>query len=461
MSSTTLQAILAAKEQRAEIRAGLLQNHSVPVLTFSINKPGQEKNSPFIRQLLKHALDGFRTRSELLGIEWLEERVVYSDAGPFAVVAVAGEPARLKQIALELEDGSDFGRLLDIDVYAADGVALSRQQLGRPPRACLACSEMALLCMRSGKHTAAEIESQVQRRLGSFSAHATRIWPQEVETITEWALESMLAELACTPAPGLVDRQNSGAHTDMDFFTFIKSTASLSITMSRCAAAGFRHKGDFSELLPVLRAIGCDGDRRMLRATNGVNTQKGLIFLLGILSAAAATLKQQNLPLSPQHCCRTVGEICQGIVARELEPLRSNQITRRLTAGERLFLQYGATGIRGEMERALPSVLQSGLPGFKSALSAGSCLNDALVHALLSLMTVVEDTTILHRHDESTLREVQQASRQILSLGGMLTDEGKAAVFSLDQEFIARRISPGGSADLLAATHFLWLAEHS
>ena len=113
------------------------------------------------------------------------------------------------------------------------------------------------------------------------------------------------------------------------------------------------------------------------------------------------------------------------------------------------------------MERALPSVLQAGVPVFKTALAAGCCLNDALVQALLSLMTVVEDTTILHRHDEATLRQVQQTSRQILSLGGMLTDEGKAAVYRLDQEFIARRISPGGSADLLAATYFLWLAENS
>jgi triphosphoribosyl-dephospho-CoA synthetase len=74
-------------------------------------------------------------------------------------------------------------------------------------------------------------------------------------------------------------------------------------------------------------------------------------------------------------------------------------------------------------------------------------------------MTVVDDTTVLHRHGPETLSYVRQKAAEILVLGGLFTAEGKSAILSLDEDFISRRISPGGSADLLAATYFLWLVE--
>ena len=86
-------------------------------------------------------------------------------------------------------------------------------------------------------------------------------------------------------------------------------------------------------------------------------------------------------------------------------------------------------------------------------------MNDALIHALLCLMTEVEDTTILNRHDMTVLRSVQRDAVEILEKGGMTTDEGRRSIERLDYSYIERNISPGGSADLLAVTHFLFAVE--
>jgi holo-ACP synthase/triphosphoribosyl-dephospho-CoA synthase len=148
-----------------------------------------------------------------------------------------------------------------------------------------------------------------------------------------------------------------------------------------------------------------------------------------------------------------------GLVARELAILKVGQANVRLTAGEKLYVKYGVTGIRGEIEAGVPSIRVQGLPVLKAALGQGLSLNDALVHTLLSLMTVVQDTTILNRHGMEILDEVQDQARVIIDQGGMLTTAGRAQIGALDTAFIERNISPGGVADLLAATYFLYLVE--
>jgi triphosphoribosyl-dephospho-CoA synthase CitG len=282
-------------------------------------------------------------------------------------------------------------------------------------------------------------------------------WPRPIEIIGSIALEAMLMEVACAPAPGLVDRFNSGAHQDMDFFTFIKSSSALGPAMYYCAIAGWQHVGSSQELLPVLRTIGQKAEKAMFAATNGVNTQKGLLFLMGIMTAAAAkSLRGGYTDSIIEATLQEAAQICAGIVERELKSLQCILPERNLTAGEQLFLNYGITGIRGEIEAGLPIVKNQGLPCLQEALEAGLPLNDVLIHVLISMMCKVQDTTILNRHSLSTLTEIQESAKLILQTGGMLTDMGRKRIEELDREYARRRISPGGSADLLAIVYFLY-----
>lgn len=451
----SLEEVLAAKEKRAAVQAELRQSYHTTVMSITVNMPGSVKYSRDTADLVRRALEKIRRRLQSAGLMPLEERFCHMPAGPTAVLAVQGEAAVLKGIGIELEDALPYGRLLDIDVFDAQGAQLSRDTLGIKYRTCFICPERAGDCMRAGSHTAEETLTAARRLLQLFRAEKTNPWPAPVAMIGQTAMEAMLVEVACTPAPGLVDRNNAGAHRDMDFFTFIASSSAISQAMYQFALAGWQHEGEPAELLPVLRTIGIAAEGQMLAATKGVNTQKGLLFLLGVIAGSAAMVLHRDKILLAERILAAAAAMCRDIVAQELTALKNINPDKRLTAGERLYLHYGITGIRGEIAAGLPVITCQGLPALQEGLEAGLSLNDALVHALMALMTQTQDTTILNRHDRSTLAYVQQEARAAVAAGGMLTGQGRDRIRELDEIFIGRNISPGGSADLLAVTYFI------
>ena len=286
------------------------------------------------------------------------------------------------------------------------------------------------------------------------------IWeniPEPIQNIGCLALEAMLLEANCAPAPGLVDRFNSGAHNDMDIYTFIKSSVALSSYMHNFVYMGYMHKGALDTLLAFIRPLGIEAEATMFKATKGVNTQKGLIFLMGILCAAAGYVYRKYNIIKSTLVFDAVKIMCQGLVAKELGNLPYD---RKLTSGERLYHQYGIRGIRGELEDGLPIIQDIALPAYKKAISLGATDDALLIYTLLSIMTATEDTTIINRHDQDTLIMVQKSAKKLLSNDDILQLDGFDAVKDLDRQFIEQWISPGGSADLLAATHFLYVLEN-
>lgn len=286
------------------------------------------------------------------------------------------------------------------------------------------------------------------------------IWeniPEPIQNIGCLALEAMLLEANCAPAPGLVDRFNSGAHNDMDIYTFIKSSVALSSYMHNFVYMGYMHKGALDTLLAFIRPLGIEAEAAMFKATKGVNTQKGLIFLMGILCAAAGYVYRKYNIIKSTLVFDAVKIMCQGLVAKELGNLPYD---RKLTSGERLYHQYGIRGIRGELEDGLPIIQDIALPAYKKAISLGVTDDALLIYTLLSIMTATEDTTIINRHDQDTLIMVQKSAKKLLSNDDILQLDGFDAVKDLDRQFIEQWISPGGSADLLAATHFLYVLEN-
>ncbi len=264
-----------------------------------------------------------------------------------------------------------------------------------------------------------------------------------------------LWEVYVAPKPGLVDRFGSGAHKDMDYGTFVKSALALAPFWKEQCLPGTEGLSP-AEAFPLLRARGVLMEKAMFRATENINTHKGLVFVLSLLLYGAGRSLFEKGELLPEAICARGGACVEGMVETELEPLKKKLPSRPLTHGERLYLEHGITGIRGEAERGFPALLQEGLPALENALHRGHSLHDAGLYALLHLMLAAEDSTVIHRggyHFWNT--EYREVLRKVLRREAPFSEEGKEALLDLDQRFSRHRISPGGAADLLSATFFL------
>lgn len=275
------------------------------------------------------------------------------------------------------------------------------------------------------------------------------------DRIASYAVEALLVEAAATPKPGLVDRANNGAHEDMDFFTFQKSAAALAPYFTEFVRAGAGEGRSLYTLLSELRPIGRAAESAMYARTGGVNTHKGAIFSFGVLLGAAGWISAHGKPLMADAVLNAVRIVCAGLCHTDY----GGQFDTPQTKGQAAYLTYGLTGVRGEAEAGFPLVWDYALPLYRVRRAEHAPLNDALVDVLLVLMAHNMDTNVLGRHDLAMLRRVQEEADQIAKLGGMRTERGRAALQAFDAQLIDAWVSPGGSADLAAVTHFLYEIE--
>ena len=430
----TVEDMANAREARAGRQRELLEAYASPLISFTMNIAGPIKTTPLIRAGFAVGRERILYTLRVLGAEVLAERTTEAATGSETILCFAGDAATVKAAMVGLEEADPIGRLWDIDVLTPDGCKLERRQ----PRLCLLCGQQAALCARSRTHSAAELFARAEQLLRAFFEQ------EAARQIAEDAVRAVLYELLVTPKPGLVDRRNNGAHTDMDVFTFAASAAGLFPYFETCALRGIRC-ADGSALFEQLRAPGVEAERRMLAATGGVNTHKGAIFSLGVLCAASGVLLGQGTEAAPAPLSRTCASMVRGPLEAELRQL-SHSTAR--TAGQRMYQQTGMTGARGEAAGGYPTAVAA-LDVLERAEKNGSPLNDAGVAALLSILTRAEDSNFVKR---SSPQRRQEWIEQIRAMQG---DGAVACAALLDERFIAENISPGGSADLLAAAFFM------
>lgn len=212
-------------------------------------------------------------------------------------------------------------------------------------------------------------------------------------------------------------------------------------------------KGSLPGLFAEVRKIGLKAEVAMFSATKGVNTHKGMLFSVGILSAASGYA-------SSQYNATDTGLLCSVAIEMTKQTLEDEftQILKKTnkTHGEELYATQGIRGIRGEVMAGFVSVRTLSLPWYTEYLRQGRDPNLARLQVLLALMANVTDTNVLYRHDTKTLEYVQQSAQHILQKGGAFTGEGIQLIEKLDGTFTERRISCGGCADLLGVTLFLY-----
>lgn len=435
--NVTVQDMMEARERRAEKQSALLARFGQTLLCFTMNIPGPEKDSPLIR--MGFALGKRMVRLGLLrlGAAPLHQEETASFTGCEAYYVLPLPPAEAKRMTADIEEASPVGRLFDLDVIRADGSKVERGEIGLPGRKCLICGEDARACARSRAHTVDELRA----RTDSILLEAVRA--DKAETIARCACQALLFEALITPKPGLVDRMNNGSHRDMDVFTFAASASALYPYFAECARAGDIMADESpSAVFDRIRLCGRMAEGKMLDATRGVNTHRGAVFSLGMLSAAAGYLGPEDW--QADRLLYLCARMAAGLTENDFRGLTAE--TAR-TSGQRLYLDHGITGVRGEAEQGYPLVRNYGFPRFKEALAAGKSVNDAGCAALIAIMARNTDTNVIHRSSVQRQERLKDEAARMIEGDPYPSPE---MLEELDRELIRENISPGGSADLLA-----------
>ncbi|MET0186259.1 MAG: triphosphoribosyl-dephospho-CoA synthase MdcB [Achromobacter sp.] len=260
--------------------------------------------------------------------------------------------------------------------------------------------------------------------------------------IAAWAERSLRLEIETWPKPGLVSHVDTGSHNDMTADTFMRSARALHPYFSALVQAGARR-----EEMTALRKIGLRAEQAMLAATHGVNTHRGAIFGIGLLSAAAGWRLAHD---AQPHA--SLGAIVARAWGHAIEagPRAAD------SHGEVVAHRYGAGGARREAARGFPSVYEVGVPALRAAAAQAHGDREAMrVQACFALIAVVEDTNLLHRGGPDGLAYAQCEARTFLARGGITQPDWRARAAAIHRGFVVRNLSPGGSADLLAMSVFV------
>ncbi|MGN6232790.1 MAG: triphosphoribosyl-dephospho-CoA synthase [Trinickia sp.] len=261
------------------------------------------------------------------------------------------------------------------------------------------------------------------------------------------ATEALIEEAHVTPKPALVDRRGSGAHRDLSLALMERSAHSLEPTFEALAHAS-RGKPPSAVLRAELGAIGRAGEADMMKATQGSNAHRGAIWIVGLLVAGATIYSEIAAPrIDDARAICTIGAQIACFPDHGAPVTDSN--------GSRVRARYGVGGARLEAQEGFPHALRVGLPALRAARRRGVEENAARIDALLAIMATLDDTCLLHRGGPPALAAAQQGARRVLSLGGSSTPSGRAAFDRLEARLLALNASPGGAADLLAATLFI------
>ncbi len=438
MHEVTVLDVLQARDRRVNMQHKLINVYKKPIISFTMNIAGPKK----VSDLIKRAFDA--------GIEKLEARIPQDkilsfntnshNTGYEALLSIDMDSDKLKAICETIENEDCLGRLFDLDVIDTDGTKLSRKEL----RGCIVCGASGRTCAAGRLHSLDELSLATNKILYDG------LLLQDKKRIADLAVKSLIQEVYTTPKPGLVDCNNSGSHNDMNADSFVKSANALHSYFAECFSIGqdtchLSAKAVF----PLLKSAGICAEKAMYCATNGANTHKGVIYSMGIICASIGRLWK---PEAPYADIDEITHVCSLISAHAIKSDFKN--INDTTAGGFYYCSYGIKGIRGEVLSGFSSVTDFAMPIYIRALENGMNENDAGVFTLINLISYVGDTNLYHRGGLSGAKYAAEYASSLLKNG--ITAFSLNEVRVMDDEFINRNLSPGGCADLLAVTYFLY-----
>lgn len=391
--------------------------------------------------------------------------VVVVDGSDYAVSAATFPTYFLKQ----LSDATDTQIILDLDLYRrriAPALGATIRFFGSEPTDPLTRRYNELMHQQLGEEHVHEIQRK-QQEGSAISASRVRkammegcLWdaiqlvppttiPYIIGHLASMALQ---AELDTTPKPGLVDRNDNGAHRDMDHALMQRSIQALHPYFVRLAQLGFTDKQPCHD---EIVNIGIEAEREMFKATGGVNTHKGALFSIGLAAVALA---------GESFCRITQAEGCGTMAYNDVNSKQIQSLSNSIASLARLFPDTNGTHgskakanniLKGALDNAREGYTQlfkAWLPFYIDRIAEGD--NYALHKTLLRIMCDLDDTNIVYRTSIETMKEVKTEARQMLDTSRNIVNF-EAALQAMNTDYIHRNISPGGSADMLSLVVFL------
>lgn len=265
----------------------------------------------------------------------------------------------------------------------------------------------------------------------------------QAEQLAKFARRALEEEVLLSPKPGLVDRRGAGAHDDLNLFAMLRSAQVLEPYFADMARIASDAPALNVEMRENLALCGVQAELAMLEATAGSNSHRGAIWCLGLLVSAASRLGYEA---SVSAICNTAAQIARIPCGIKSAAVSHGELVRR---------KYAVNGAKQEALNAFPHVREIAFPNLLSARARGLTESLGRIDVLLALMSSLDDTCILYRAGIDALALVKQGAAGVLEAGGLSSSAGRAAFAYLDELVLRLGVSPGGSADMLAATMFL------
>lgn len=363
-----------------------------------------------------------------------------------------------------LDDAADTQMLLDLDLFRrhiAPALGATVRFVGTEPTDRLTrrynqlmhdvladVRETARLEKKGNAVSASRVRKAMEQ--GDMSTIRQLVPPTTLPyIIARLATQALQAELDTTPKPGLVDKDNNGAHRDMDYALMQRSIDTLHPYFVKLALLGC------ADALPThtsIRDIGIEAEKAMLSATNGVNTHKGALFSMG-LAVVAAAHEERKIAANEEQILkeRNGGEDVLVSLQTTIKALAASFPDTNGTHGSKAkLLSKGATAIKGALDNAREGyemLFAEWLPFYIERRKEHDA--HTLHKTLLRIMCDLDDTNVIYRTDLATAEEVKQEARALLD------NFSKAALKNMDRHYTTRNISPGGAADMLSLTIFI------
>lgn len=388
------------------------------------------------------------------------ENVTVTDGSEYAISQATFPTYFLKR----LDDAADTQMLLDLDLFRrhiAPALGTTVRFVGTEPTDQLTrrynqlmhevladVREIARLEKKGNAVSASRVRKAMEQ--GDMSTIRQLVPPTTLPyIIAHLATQALQAELDTTPKPGLVDKDNNGAHRDMDYVLMQRSIDTLHPYFVKLALLGC------ADTLPshtAIRDAGIEAEKAMLAATNGVNTHKGALFSMG-LAVVAAAHEERKIAANEEQILkeRNGGEDVLVSLQTTIKALAASFPDTNGTHGSKAkLLSKGTTAIKGALDNAREGyemLFAEWLPFYIERRKEHDA--HTLHKTLLRIMCDLDDTNVIYRTDLATAEEVKQEARALLD------NFSETALKDMDRHYTTRNISPGGAADMLSLTIFI------